>query len=163
MRGLIKLLGIAAIVALTFTACNKEDASLGLAEEATPTQELTLADILAPPNQTGPVIGFRSRKTPAIWGDCAPFGTILTSTNFKPSAGNFDKLYNGAVFKDGLGAISESKPGDRDYNGGRWNVFSLKAGVDMYKYQDVCRVEELDLNDFEHAGIYFECPMRPIR
>lgn len=98
-----------------------------------------------------------------IWADCELFGTVGTPTSFKPSSGNFDELYNGANFKGGVGAISESKPGDRDYNGGRWHVNALKKDVNPNKYNDVCNVDYLDKNDFESTETYFECPLLPRR
>jgi hypothetical protein len=104
-----------------------------------------------------------SKKSPALWADCVVFATIDTKTRFKPTAGNFDELYTGITFKDGLGAISESKPGDKDYNGGRWHVNRIKANVSPDKYLNACSVEELDLDDFMSTPVYFECPMRPIR
>ena len=98
----------------------------------------------------------------AIWVDCEAFGTLGTNSSFKPTAGNFDELYNGANFKDGLGAVSESKQGDRDFNGGRWHVNTLKEGVDPDKYMDVCSVDGIDPNDFESTDTYFECPLIPL-
>jgi hypothetical protein len=64
---------------------------------------------------------------------------------------------------DGVPLISDSKPGDRDYNGGRWHMNVLKDGVSPSKYSNVCRVEDLDLNDFESTGNYFSCPLLPRR
>ena len=96
-----------------------------------------------------------------IWADCEQFLTVGTNTNFKPNAGNFDEIYVGANFPEGLGAISETQPGDRDYNGGRWHVNTLKAGVDPDKYLNTCRVEDLDFEDFDSTDVYFECPMIP--
>ncbi|MFZ0389010.1 MAG: hypothetical protein WAN36_01015 [Calditrichia bacterium] len=96
-----------------------------------------------------------------IWADCELFGTIGTPAHFKPGHGPFDNLYQGA-FKDGVGAISESKPGDQDFNGGRWHVFVLKAGVTT-DYSNACSVADLDLNDFEPTMTYFECPLLPRR
>lgn len=153
----MNLFGIGLLTALLFTACNKDSDIAGTAE-ATPDVELTLADILTPPG----AVGFRAPKEPAIWSDCEAFGTNGTTANFKPTAGNFDELYNGANFAEGLGAISESKPGDRDYNGGRWHVNTLRKGVDPDKYNDVCMVEDIDLSDFVSTSTYFECPLRPI-
>ena len=97
----------------------------------------------------------------AIWADCEQFLTVGTNTNFKPNAGNFDEIYVGANFPEGLGAISETQPGDQDYNGGRWHVNTLKEGVDPDKYWNTCTVEDLDLEDFESTDVYFECPMIP--
>lgn len=102
-----------------------------------------------------------------IWADDELFATVATPTSFKPGSGNFDELYNvgvvGGAFKDGVGAISESKPGDKDYNGGRWHVNVLKEGVDPNKYPDASAVDDLDLNDFTGTDIYFECPLLPRR
>lgn len=128
---------------LLFTSCTKENV-------ITPSSEEVNTIVLG-------------KKSAAIWSDCEAFATNGTNSSFKPTAGNFDELYNGANFKDGLGAISESKPGDQDYNGGRWHVNTLKPGVDPNKYNNVCSVGNLDLNDFESTSTYFECPMRPIR
>jgi len=108
------------------------------------------------------------KPQPAIWADCETFGSLATKSHFKPTAGNFDELYNGANFKDGLGAISESKPGDQDFNGGRWHVNTLKEGVDPNKYWSACSVEDLYgidsefWNDFNSTDVYFECPMLPV-
>ena len=65
--------------------------------------------------------------------------------------------------KLGVPLISDSKPGDRDYNGGRWHMNVLKAGVDPSKYANACRVEDLNLSDFESTPNYFECPLLPRR
>lgn len=104
-----------------------------------------------------------NRPAGRIWSHCEVYGTLGTNTAFKPGHGPFDELYNGANFKDGVGAISESAPGDTDFNGGRWHVNSLKDGVDPNKYSDACSVDDLDLNDFESTSTYFECPMLPLR
>jgi len=96
-----------------------------------------------------------------IWADGILFGTIGTPTEFKPGAGPFDELYVGPGFLDGIGAISESKPGDQDYNGGRWHVNALKQGVDPNKYLDASSVDDLNPTDFEATATYFECPLLP--
>ena len=101
---------------------------------------------------------------PTTWADCELFDGVVTNTHFGPSAGNFDELYlGGNGFKDRVPLISEAKPGDADYNGGRWHANRLKAGVDPNKYANACRVEELNLSDFESTDRYFECPLLPRR
>lgn len=97
-----------------------------------------------------------------IWADGILFGTVGTPTKFKPVTESFDQLYTGPGFKNGVGAISESKPGDQDFNGGRWHVNALKEGVDPAQYSSASSVEELDLNDFESTSTYFECPLLPL-
>ncbi len=99
---------------------------------------------------------------PDIWADCELFKSVVTPATFDPQSDPFDELY-AASFKDGIGLISDSKPGDQDYNGGRWHMNALKAGVNPNKYNNACRVEDLDLNDFESTGNYFECPLLPRR
>jgi hypothetical protein len=96
-----------------------------------------------------------------IWADCRVYGTVITPTDL-PMHGNFDELYmNPAGFKNGIMSISETKPGDMDYNGGRWHVNELKAGVNPMKYANACSVEDLDLNDFTSTETYFVCPLMP--
>ncbi len=101
---------------------------------------------------------------PQTWADCELFAGLVTPATFKPASDPFDELYAGGNgFKDGVPLISESKPGDQDYNGGRWHMNVLKAGVDPDKYANACKVEDLDLNDFDSTSNYFECPLLPRR
>jgi hypothetical protein len=53
-----------------------------------------------------------------IYANDELFRTVGTPTDL-PEHGPFDAIY---VLGDGLAAVSESAPGDRDYNGGRWEV-----------------------------------------
>jgi hypothetical protein len=165
MNRVIKILGICAIAAFIFTGCTKEN-PLGFSDDITPAHEVDGSALLALPGNATPqpaqAVKGNKDKVPAIWGDCQLFATIGTTTSFKPTAGNFDELYNGANFKNGVGAVSESKPGDQDFNGGRWHVNTLKAGVDPDKYNNVCRVEDIDHADFVSTSTYFECPMLPL-
>jgi hypothetical protein len=88
----------------------------------------------------------------------------VTPATFSPESTPFDELYAGGNgFKEGAPLISESKPGDQDYNGGRWHLNVLKAGVDPDKYAGANRVEDLDLDDFDSMEAYFECPLLPAR
>lgn len=104
------------------------------------------------------------RPRPQTWADCEKFNGVVTPAQFDPQTDPFDELYIGTSgFKDGVPLISESKPGDVDYNGGRWHKNVLKAGVDPAKYANACKVEDLDLNDFESTNEYFECPLLPLR
>ena len=97
---------------------------------------------------------------PVSWADCEKFDGLV-APNVLPAKGNFDQLYmmEGATFKDGVPLISESKPGDQDYNGGRWHVNVLKEGIDPAKYNEACSVDDLDLGDFEGTGVMFNCPL----
>ena len=101
---------------------------------------------------------------PETWVDCELFAGVVTRATFTPESDPFDELYAGGNgFKNGAPLISESKPGDQDYNGGRWHQNVLKAGVDPDKYADACSVEDLDTDDFESTTNYFECPLLPRR
>ena len=101
---------------------------------------------------------------PQSWADCELFAGVVTRATFDPQRDPFDELYTGGNgFKNGVPLISESKPGDMDYNGGRWHKNMLKGGVDPDKYSEACSVEDLDMNDFESTSEYFECPLLPRR
>jgi len=98
---------------------------------------------------------------PQAWVDGILFNSLVAPATFNPESGPFDELYMGGGFKDGVPLISEAKPGDQDFNGGRWHLNVLKEGVDPTKYSDASSVEELDLNDFMATDMYFECPLLP--
>ena len=103
------------------------------------------------------------RDRPQSWVDGELFAGLVTPATFNPEHGNFDELYNcGAFggFKDGVPLISESKPGDADYNGGRWH---LNLPMDASACADVDNVEDLDLALFMPMNVYFECPLLPRR
>lgn len=103
------------------------------------------------------------RPQPPIWADCIEYSGIVVPATFRPESDPFDELYAmpDATFKDGIPLISDSKPGDQDYNRGRWHMNVLKAGVDPAKYASACQAEDLDLSDFESTDNYFGCPLRP--
>ena len=60
----------------------------------------------------------------AIWADGYAFKTIDTQ-NSLPDKGPKDGIYVFANL-DGQKPVAESKPGDQDYNGGRWQVYVLE-------------------------------------
>jgi hypothetical protein len=109
--------------------------------------------------------GNSKKMRPPIYGDCVVYtGIVNDKATFKPESDPFDELYalgDGLFFKDGVPLISESKPGDQDYNGGRWHVNVLTDPANAGKYSDACSVEHLDLADFSPTGNYFSCPMLP--
>ena len=114
------------------------------------------------------VLGFASiaeaggRPRSEVWVDGELFGTVVTPAVFDPPNGPFDQLYVCETgFKDGVHLISEAKPGDQDYNGGRWSLNILKEGAVCNP--DADSVEDLNLDNFESAGMYFECPLLPMR
>lgn len=105
----------------------------------------------------------RSDKAPSktmVWSDGLIYESVVTPAVFDGDKGNYDKLY-AANFSGDIGLISEAKPGDKDYNGGRWDMCVLKEGVDADKYSEATSDQELDPNDFMSTGNYFECPLLP--
>ena len=109
------------------------------------------------------ILEAQGRPRPQTWVDCELFNGVVTPATFDPESDPFDELYTGGNgFLDGAPLISESKPGDDDYNGGRWHRNDLKEGVNPDKYADACSVEDLDLDDFESSDAYFECPLLPV-
>ena len=101
---------------------------------------------------------------PQAWVDGQLFNGVVTPAQFDPASDPFDELYacgEAGTFKDGVPLISESKPGDQDYNGGRWHLNKLKDGRSCDATAD--SVEGLTLADFESTDMYFECPLLPVR
>ncbi len=104
-----------------------------------------------------------------VWVDGEKFATVVTPATFNPESGNFDELYalsappGTFVFADGVPLISDSKPGDQDYNGGRWHLNVLTDSANAALYAGAMRVEDLDLSHFTSTDVYFECPLLPQR
>lgn len=110
----------------------------------------------------------------AIWADGVLYATVATPTML-PDHGPKDSLF---VFQnlEGQAAVSESKPGDRDYNGGRWQVILLnytpeglavhdtdndgEADLILKSWEDV--LHHIDLGHLERAGLgpSFVCPLK---
>ena len=109
--------------------------------------------------------GGNPNAKPTVWADCIKFSAIVVPATFKPTSDPFDELYMipSASFYMGVPLVSDSKPGDKDYNGGRWHLNVIKEGVDASKYNTVCSEEGIDPNDFESTDMYFECPLLPFR
>jgi len=113
----------------------------------------------------------------AIWSDGELFGVTITP-NDVPVKGPFDKLYN---FADsglaGQRSVSESKPGDPDYNGGRWEVLPVTftaQGVSIHdpdgdgevNFELTSAEQVLAHVQLGHLTIgdpvrYFVCPLHP--
>jgi len=148
-----------AVLGLFVTACDDP-----VQEDLTP--GFDLMEYLASFPSDAAASNARALPRPQSWVDCEKFSGVVTNATFDPANGNFDELYAGGMgFKDMVPLISESKPGDQDYNGGRWHLNVLKEGVDPDKYvnTNACSVEDLEANDFESTMMYFECPLLPRR
>ena len=106
---------------------------------------------------------------PQTWVDGELFNGVVTPATFKPESDPFDELYScsgppASSFRDGVPLISESKPGDADYNGGWWHLnVAIDSAACLQDYSDATSVEDLDLNDFMSTPNYFECPLLPVR
>jgi hypothetical protein len=105
---------------------------------------------------------------PHTWVDGKEFAGVVTPATFDPANGNFDKLFfcgDDGGFKDGVPLISESGPGDTDYNGGRWEEWVIITPGDCAsKYSNADSADELIASgDFMLSGRYFECPLLPLR
>jgi hypothetical protein len=165
MKTKILFLGVALLAIL---GCANEEVLLpentetvGVKEVSSPTSTAKISSATS---------SLRALPRPTTWADCELFAGVVTTATFKPEAGNFDILYAMPIpgggfygFKDGSPLISESKPGDRDYNGGRWHMYVLKAGILPSKYANACSDGDLVLTDFVPTGAYFECPLLPRR
>lgn len=114
----------------------------------------------------------------AIWAHCLLYGTAVTTNSFKnPPPHTLDKLYN---FDNsgltGQRSVSESAPGDQDYNGGRWSIQAVaftSAGLDyfdgdgdgkinfeMKSAEQVLDYASMGLLTISEAEVYFSCPLR---
>ena len=118
----------------------------------------------ADPSFAVPQLGRGPLARPQTWVDGELFNGVVTPATFKPESTPFDELYMGGNgFKNGVPLISESKPGDQDYNGGRWHANVLNEDVDPDKYANATGVDDLNLDDFDSTDTYFECPLLPAR
>ena len=104
-----------------------------------------------------------------VWADGEVFNSVVTPANFNPESDPFDELYALSappgmfLFADGVPLISDSKPGDDDYNGGRWHLNVLTDAANAGLYSGAMSVEDLNLSHFTSTDVYFECPLLPRR
>lgn len=89
-----------------------------------------------------------------IYVDDVAWRTVATPTSL-PDRGPFDVIY---VFPDcaDCASVSESAPGDRDYNGGRWKVVAAH-GIDRQLTDDAAVLAEASA--LVDTGIRFVCPL----
>ena len=104
----------------------------------------------------------------AFYVDGARYRTVGTPTDFSDTgapAHSYDRIY---VLGDGLVNVAEAKPGDRDYNGGRWMVLPVtwSAGATPTQLTSAEQVEA-----YAAAGMLsiasspvrlFACPVIPV-
>jgi hypothetical protein len=94
-----------------------------------------------------------------IYAHDVAYRTVATPRDLPPH-GKFDTIY---VLGDGLAAVSESAPGDRDYNGGRWEVrpveFLTISPMQFTNAEDIRAAA--DRGEVRIGGVVrrFECPL----
>jgi hypothetical protein len=121
------------------------------------------------------------RADNAIWVHDQLYGTVATDTAFQsPPPQSTDVIFSFAGSGlDGQRSVAQYAPGDRDYNGGRWNVMvvtftdmgksMLDADSDGAVDSEIGNAEtvldyaDLGLLTITAPGVYFECPLRPSR
>lgn len=118
-----------------------------------------------------------TRVSGALWANDELFDTILTDTSFHlPPTQSTDVLYNFMMSGlRGQRSVSESGPGDRNFNGGRWSVKVVvftEAGkavhdpdrdgivnFELTNAEAVLAHQALGHLDIMDTSIYFECPL----
>jgi hypothetical protein len=94
------------------------------------------------------------------------YRTVGTPTNFTDTgapAHTYDAIY---ALGGGLLNVAEARPGDRDYNGGRWQVYGVTWHVTAYQLtsaEDVRAAHDRgDLTIAAEPMASFECPVIPV-
>jgi hypothetical protein len=94
-----------------------------------------------------------------IYVDDIAFRTVATPRDLPPH-GKFDAIY---VLGDGLASVAEAKPGDQDYNGGRWEVrfvdFVTIAPTQFTNVESLRAAEMAGEVSFSEVKRRFECPL----
>ena len=98
--------------------------------------------------------------------DGALFRTVGTPTDFSHTgapAHSFDNIY---ALGGNLLNVAESKPGDRDYNGGRWMVLPVTwnvAPVQLTSAEQVQAYADAGMLEIASEPVQlFECPVIPM-
>ena len=97
--------------------------------------------------------------------DGVRYRTVGTPTDFSGTgapASSFDRIY---ALGAGLANVAEAKPGDRDFNGGRWIVLPVTWNVTPYQLTSAEAVWAAanagDLSIGTTPIRMFECPVIP--
>ncbi len=119
-----------------------------------------LATVAAAPAAAGGPPGL------AFYVDGARYRTIATPTDLSGTGApvhSFDRIY--ALGGD-LANVAESKPGDRDYNGGRWMVLPVEWHVTATQLTSAEEVEAYalmgKLSIASEPAAMFVCPVIPV-
>jgi hypothetical protein len=104
-----------------------------------------------------------------IYVDGELFRTVGTPTDFSGTGApesSFDTIWN---FGGVIPSVADAKPGDRDFNGGRWMVYGASFAEDVtpYEIKDDTElwqaVTDGDVIISDHVLKMFECPVIPMR
>lgn len=104
----------------------------------------------------------------SFYVDGARYRTVGTPTDFSGTgapASSFDRIY---VLGDGLANVAEAKPGDHDFNGGRWMVLPVTwasgvAPVQLTSAEQVDAYATAGMLSIASAPVkLFECPVIPV-
>lgn len=142
------------------------------------TRPLTiLALILLVASTTAALAGPSTRVANAIWAHGRIYDTVAIANAFRqPPSHSVDLLYNFSMSGlMGQRSVSESAPGDTDYNGGRWwvqMVVFTDAGLaefdanhdgyvdyELTSAEDVLEQEALGNVEIHETAAYFSCPL----
>jgi hypothetical protein len=105
---------------------------------------------------------------PAIYVDGTLYRTVGTPTDFSATgapAASFDHIY---PLGNGLKSVADAKPGDQDFNGGRWMVFPVTWTSGVTPWQIMSDDELLQAERDGYLTIaaspakVFECPVIPV-
>jgi hypothetical protein len=103
----------------------------------------------------------------SFYVDDARYRTVGTPTDFSTTGAplsSYDRIY---ALGHGLINVAEAKPGDQDYNGGRWMVLAVTWAADVTPVQ---LTNADDVEDWADAGLLtigstpvrqFLCPVIP--
>lgn len=98
-----------------------------------------------------------------IYAHDETYRTVATPADL-PNAGNFDTIY---VLGNDLANVADAAPGDRDFNGGRWEVRPIEwKTITPTQFTNAEQVRmaaengEIEIGDVIRR---FECPLIPDR
>jgi hypothetical protein len=95
--------------------------------------------------------------------DGTVYNTIGTKTDFSGTGAplhSFDAIYD--LGGGSLLNVAEAKPGDRDFNGGRWMVLPISWNIAPVQYtseEEILDAEQLGDIEIGDPIKFFECPV----
>jgi hypothetical protein len=97
-----------------------------------------------------------------IWADDTAYMTVATPTSLPhPDGAKFDVIYT--FPGTSLASVSEVKPGDSDYNGGRWHVYEVTfltiSPTQFTNDQDILDAAASGQVLITATDVYFVCPL----